>query len=165
MLVPLHTAYFLRAGVVAPDWNGDVTVCRESTQSNHIQPPGSAVKTTGTLEWGEMGDEREVGWDHLVGQQWGGGQQSGFLEFLAHKGRMCVLATLRRTLMEEREEEGVEEGWRGCQFGSLLSGYVPTIVCQPGKHFQNKWRSGVGGDSTCCCPVCFLSSISDKIQE
>lgn len=76
-----------------------------------------------------MGAEREVGGEHLVGQQ------SGFLEFLAHKGRMCALATLGRTLMEERGEKGVARGCRGCQFGSLLSGYVPTIVCQPGKHF------------------------------
>lgn len=112
---------------------------------------GSAVKPLG--RWGETGDEREVRGEHLVGQQ------SGFLEFLAYKGRMCVLATLRRTLMEEREEEGVAEGWRGGQFGSLLPGHVPAIVCQPGKHFQNTWRSGVGGDSS------RSSQLSDTIHQ
>ncbi len=55
---------------------------------------------------------------------------------------------------------------RGCQFGSPLPGLVPTIVCQPGKHFQNTWRSGVVSDSSCCCPpVCFLSSISDTNHQ
>ncbi len=38
-LVPLVTAHFLRAGVVAPDLRGDVTVCRKRTTSNHTQPP------------------------------------------------------------------------------------------------------------------------------
>ncbi|KAK9523255.1 hypothetical protein VZT92_019658 [Zoarces viviparus] len=155
-LVQLHTAHFLRAGVVvAPDCNSDVTVCSTNTTSNHMQAArhqaGSAAKPLG--RWGETGDEREVRGEHLVGQQ------SGFLEFLAYKGRMCVLATLRRTLMEEREEGGVVEGRRGCQFGSLLPGHVPAIVCQPGKHFQNTWRSGVGGDSS------RSSQLSDTIQQ
>lgn len=177
-LVPLHTAHFLRAGVVAPDWSSDVTVCTESKTSNHTQctdlrkqpprhPAGCAVKPLGC--WSGVGvagvrwrDEGAVGGEHLVGQQWGGGQQSGFLAFLAHKGRMCVLATLRRTLMEE----GVEGGLEG-----LPVWQPPAWPCANHclsarqtfpKHMEVRSRQRF---ITLLPPVCFLSSISDTSHQ
>lgn len=56
--------------------------------------------------------------EHLFGEGGvgEGGQLSGFLAFLAHKGRMCVLAVV----------------WQ------VPPGLQPVIVCQIDKHFQNR---------------------------
>ncbi|KAI9543549.1 hypothetical protein NQZ68_008596 [Dissostichus eleginoides] len=82
------------------------TTSATQTPGRKLEPPG----------WCGGGGE------HLVGQQ------SGFLGFLAHKGRMCALATLRRRLMEKREG-----GWRrsGRGGGGASLAASSLAVCQP----------------------------------
>lgn len=110
-----------------------------------------------------MGYGWERGGSTLLGRR-GGGQQSGFLAFLAHKGRMCALAMLCRTLMEGQKEEGV--GMVGVVEG------LPVWPCA--SHCLSARQTFPKHMEVRPCQrlfkmlppsVCFLSSISEYIPK
>lgn len=134
-----------------PNESSDVTVCREGQEgvqqqtacsaptyaSSHLDTrTGWPVKPLG--RWGEE-EEEEVDESTLLGSS---GERGAAVWILGIPGPQRQDVCTGHAVLETHRGVG------GCGCG----GNVPTIVCQPGQHFQYTWRSRAVSDSSLCCP-------------